>query len=1044
MLKWFAEHPTAANLLMMAIILLGLTSLPQLQRETFPRIYNDKVSVQVIYPGASAEEVEEAICRRLEDALEAITDLDELLCEASEGVGRATAVMTEGRDMARFLDDVNASIDAIDDFPDQIETPLIEEMGRTDPVAAIAITGINDPVVLKAYADDVKLRLLASARIANVTIDGFSEHQIRVEIPAQRLRQFGLSLADIATAMANQSISSPVGRLEGPREDILLRIDDQSKTVEQVGEIVVISGHSGATIRLRDIATIEDRFDREERRIEFNGQRAAVLNVSKTQSQDTLDAVGDLKQFIQREHARVPNGIRLSLTQDRASIVQDRLDMILANGAQGLVMVFLILWLFFSFRYSFWVTMGLPISFLGALWVMPQIGFTINMISMVGLLIGIGLLMDDAIVIAENIAARLSRGEKSMQAAIVGVRQVLPGILSSFATTLLVFGSLAFISGEMGQVLRVIPIVLIIVLMVSLVEAFLILPNHLGHSLKHIEAGQDSRFRQRFETSFDYLRDHLFAPTLQRAIDYRYLTLGIVIMLILFAIALPASGKLKFTGFPSTDGDIVEARLLLPQGTPLQRTETIVQHIQQAVWRVNEQLAPQQPDGADLVRNVTIIYGQNPDANETGPHVARIITDLLSAEVRATSIDQFRQAWAREVGEIADIITLTYSEPAHGPGGRQIEIRLVGDDLDQLKGASHQLQQWFNRFDGVIDISDDLRPGKRELRLRLKPNAGTLGVNAAMLSTQLRAAFQGLTVDEFPRGADSYEIDLRLAEQQRMHADDLRQFTITTTDGSQIPLPSIADIIEDRGWARINRIERQRAITITGDVIAGRANAQELFAIAEHEVFADIRNAYPDIVIDLEGQNAGSAKTGQSIVANVLLGLVGVYLLLALQFRGYLAPITVMLVIPSALIGVMFGHVAMGLDLTMPGIVGMASLFGVVINDSILLVVFIREQRALGMEVREAAYHAGVARFRPILLTSITTIAGLTPLLMETSLQAQILIPLATSLAFGLTSATLTALFLVPAVYCILDDFGVLGEIGPDASGDGRNSATET
>jgi HAE1 family hydrophobic/amphiphilic exporter-1 len=1029
MLKWFAEHPTAANLFMAAIMLLGLTSLPGLQRETFPRIQNDKVSVQAIYPGATAEEVEDAICRRFEDALEAITDLDEMLCDASEGIGKATAVMTESRDMARFLDDINAAIDAINDFPAQVEKPVISEIGRTDAVAAIAITGMQDPVVLKAYAEDVKLRLLNNARIANVTIDGFSDHQIRVEIPAERLRQYGLSLADIAAIMANQSVSSPAGRLESVDEDILLRIDDQSKTVQQVGDLVVISGQSGAAIRLRDIASISDRFDRDETRIEFNGQRAAILNVSKTQSQDTLDAVSDLKHFIAQEHRRVPDGILLALTQDRASIVQDRLDMILANGVQGLVMVFLILWLFFSFRYSFWVTMGLPISFLGALWVLPHVGITINMISMVGLLIGIGLLMDDAIVIAENIAARLAKGDNPMHAAVVGVRQVLPGILSSFTTTLLVFGSLAFISGEMGQVLRVIPIVLIIVLTVSLVEAFLILPNHLGHSLKHIEAREDSRFRQGFEAGFAYLRDRLFAPLLQRAIDYRYLTLGIVIMLILLAIALPAGGKLKFTGFPSTDGDIVEARLLLPQGTSLKRSEAIIARIQQAVQRVNAALSPQQPDGADLVRNLTVVYGQNPDANESGPHVARVITDLLSAEVRNTSIDQFREAWAREVGELADVISLTYSEPAHGPGGRQIEIRLVGEDLDQLKESSHRVQAWFNRFDGVIDISDDLRPGKRELRIRLKPSAGTAGINAALVATQVRAAFQGMTIDEFPLGAENYELDLRLAEGDRMHIDDLMQFSITTADGSQVPLPNIADIIEDRGWARINRVERQRAVTITGDVIPGRANAQELFGIAQNEVFAEIQRDFPGVKIELEGQNQSTAKTGQSIVRNVLMGLVGVYILLALQFRGYLAPITVMLVIPSALIGMMFGHWAMGLDLTMPGIVGMASLFGVVVNDSILLVVFIREEQAQGIGVRQAAFQAGIERFRPILLTSITTIAGLTPLLTETSLQAQILIPLATSLAFGLTSATITALFLVPAVYCILDDMGVVGEV---------------
>lgn len=1029
MIKWYTQHPTAANLTMLAVIILGLISIPELQRETFPRISNDKVSIQVIYPGSTAEDVEDAICRRLEDSLESISDLDEMICEASEGYGKATAVMIEGSKMERFLDDVNAAVDAINDFPDQTESPVVEELGRTDAVVSVAITGPEDPVILKAYAEDVKLRLLADAEIANVDIDGFSDHQIRVEIPAARLRQYSLSLADIAVTMQNQSISTPAGRLESDQEDILLRFDDQRKTVSQVGNLVVISGATGAAIRLRDIATITDRFDRDETRILFNGERAAILNITKTQTQDILKSLGDVKSFIEQENKLASTGIKLALTQDRASVVQDRLDMIMRNGAQGLLAVFAILWLFFSFRYSFWVTMGLPISFLGAMFVIPMAGMTINMITLVGLLIGVGLLMDDAIVIAENIAARLEKGERAMHAAISGVSQVLPGILSSFTTTLLVFGSLAFITGEIGQILRVMPIVLIIVLSVSLIEAFLVLPYHLGHSLQGMEDRKPNRFRVAFEQGFDFFRDRMFMPLLNKAVSYRYMTLGIVIMLIITAIALPASGKLKFVGFPSTDGDIAEARLLLPQGTPLSLTETYVNRIQQAAKNVNKVYAPSQPDQQDLVSNITIIYGQNPDAYETGPHVARVIVDLLSAEVRNTSIDEFSAAWRQEAGDMADVISLKYTEPAIGPGGRAIEVRLKGEDLDELKLASHDMQNWFNGYAGVMDVSDDLRPGKRELRVRLKESAGVLGVNANMVSSQIRAAFQGIKIDEFPVGAETYEVDLRLSAADRLSADDLEQLTITGPNGSQIPLPNVAYIDEARGWARINRVDRKRTITVYGDVQREIANSQELLGIAAQDIYLDVQQKYPSVKIDTQGESQNSAKTGKSIIRNVALGMIGVYILLALQFRGYMAPLTVMIVIPTALIGVMFGHYALSLDLTMPSIIGMASLFGVVVNDSILLVVFIREARNMGVETYKAAKEAGRARFRPILLTSITTIAGLTPLLTETSLQAQILIPMAAALAFGLTSATLTALFLVPSLYCILDDFGLLGQL---------------
>ena len=1029
MIAWFARHPTAANLFMAAIMILGVVALPGLQRETFPEIQNDKVEIRVVYKGATTDEVEDAICRRLEDALDGISDIDETRCEAREGLGIATAVMREGARMTRFLDDVKSEVDAIDDFPEQAELPVVEELGRTDAVVSIAITGPEDPVVLKAYAEDVKSRLQTLRQFSTVTIKGFSTHQIRIEVDAPTLRRYGLSAADVANALQRQSVGSPIGELLGEQENVLLRFDDQRKTSAEFEDLVIISGDTGAAIRLGEIATISDRFDRDEEKVLFNGRRAAILDITKTRAQDILTAYAAVSDFVAAENRRVPSGVRLTLTQDRSSIVSDRLNMLTRNGVQGLIAVFLVLWLFFSFRYSFWVTMGLPVSFLGALFVLPMLGVTINMISMVGLLIGVGLLMDDAIVIAENIASRLNKGDAPLQAAIIGATQVLPGIASSFATTLLVFGSLAFITGEIGQILRILPIVLIVVITVSLIEAFLILPSHLGHSLVHMRKSKPSRFRSAFERGFANFRDHRFAAVLDKSIEYRYLTLGLVLMLMLFAIAMPVGGKLKFTGFPDIEGDVVEARVLLPQGTPLARTEGIVQHLQAAVWAINEELKAQQPEGQDLVQNLTVIFGENPDAYETGPHVARVVVDLLSAEVRNTGLDDFRNRWRDRAGSMPDVIALKFSEPAIGPGGRAIDIRLIGTDLDEIKAAALELKTWFSDFDGVIDLADDLRPGKREYRLYLKDGAGVIGLDAHNVADQVRAAFQGFKTDEFPLGPETYEVELRMASGDRNDISDLEQMTVVGPENKLIPLPEVARVEEARGWARINRIDGRRTVTIQGDVDRARANAQEVLNAAKSDIFPELLERHPSVRIDIQGQSDESAKTGGSIVRNVLLGMIGVYMLLALQFRGYLAPITVMSVMPTALIGVVFGHMALGLDLTLPSIVGMASLFGVVVNDSILLVVFIRDERAAGIPVRKAARHAAIARFRPILLTSVTTVAGLTPLLLEKSLQAQILIPLAASLAFGLMSATLIALFLVPAIYCILDDFNALGEI---------------
>ncbi|MCB1743925.1 MAG: efflux RND transporter permease subunit, partial [Gammaproteobacteria bacterium] len=566
-------------------------------------------------------------------------------------------------------------------------------------------------------------------------------------------------------------------------------------------------------------------------------------------------------------------------------------------------------------------------------------------------------------------AARLEKGDTAMQAAIEGTRQVLPGVLSSFATTLLVFGSLSFITGEVGQILRIMPVVLILVLTISLIEAFLILPHHLGHSLRHERREQTSRVRAGFERGFTRVRDNGFGPLLDRAIEYRYLTVGIALMLLMWAIAMPVGGKLKFNGFPDVDGDVIEARVLLPQGTPLVRTEGIVDRLQQTARQVADELQPLQPEGQTLVRNITVIHGENPDAFENGAHVARVIVDLLGAEVRRTSIDEFRSRWRNAVGEMPDVIALTFAEPTIKPGGRAIDLRLIGSDLEQLKAAALDLSTWLKRYAGVVDLADDLRPGKREYRLRLKDDAGVLGIDASGLADQMRAAMQGYQIDEFPRGTEMYEVDLRLAASDRYDVSDLEQLSIVGPNRALIPLPMVAEIEETRGWARINRIDGRRTVTVQGDVDTRLANAEEILRQAKAEFFPQLADRYPGVQVEVQGSSKDSAATGGSILRNLVLGLIGVYMLLALQFRGYLAPIMVMVVIPTALVGVVFGHMAMGLDLTLPSMIGMASLFGVVVNDSILLVVFIRQALADGSSVTEAARAAGRARFRPILLT---------------------------------------------------------------------------
>lgn len=1010
---------------MLFLAVLGLSALPSLQRETFPDFAAQKLQITVAYPGASAEDVEEAVCQRLEDAIDGISDVAEMTCEAREGVSISVVEMEEGGDLARFMDDVKTEVDAISSFPEQTELPVIKELGRTDQVVSIAITGPMSVSDLKAYAEQVKEKMQQLPEVSQIDVAGFSDHQLRIEVPTLALRQYGLNMSDIANSVARQGIDLPSGSLETNDQDLLIRFTDLRRTPEELADLIIISANSGSEIRLGNIATISDQFELDEDKILFNDQRAAVLQVIKNKQQDTLVVMDAVSRFLEKQRPMAPAGVEYFVTQDKSSIVRDRLGLLLKNGAQGLILVFLTMWLFFQGRFAFWVAMGLPISFLGALYFMSILGLSINMITMVALLIAIGLLMDDAIVISENIATHLRKGKNSMEAAIAGTRQVAPGVVASFLTTVAVFGPLAFLAGNMGKVLQFVPMVLILVIAVSLIEAFLILPHHLAHSLKHHEK-DTTRFRQAFDSRLVNFRDHTLGRMADLAVRQRYWFIGAIIALFLLSIGMLVGGKLKFQAFPDVEGDIIEARILLPQGTPLWRTEEVVTRITDGIKNVDKAFTPQQPDKQHLVRNVQVRFNKNLDANETGPHVATVTVDLLTAEKRAGNLDDVINRWREEVGEIPDLIALNFKEPTIGPGGIPLEIRLKGTKLDQLKQASLELQEWLSRYKGVFDLSDDLRPGKPELRLRLRDGALALGLDASTIANQLRAAFYGTTTSEIQVGPEAYEIDVRLADRDRATLTDVEGFRITTTNGDQVPLSAVAIVEQDRGYARIQRVNGVRTVTITGDMDTRLANAREVIEHTKQAFLPDLLNRYPDVSTSIEGESKETNKTAASMLRGFSIGLVGIFILLSFQFRSYVEPFVIMMVIPLALIGVIWGHLLMGLSLTMPGIIGFASLSGIVVNDSILLVEFLKLRVREGHPVVEAAKLASRERFRAVLLTSVTTIAGLTPLLLEKSMQAQILIPLATSIVFGLLTTTVLVLLVVPAMFSILDDFGVL------------------
>ena len=1024
-LRYFADHPTAANLLMLIALFFGFISVGDLRRETFPDFAATKVEVSVVYPGASAEEIEEAVSQRIEQAVRDVNDVIEIKSESRENMGRVEVEMRDGGDISRFLNEIKTEVEAIDDFPSETEVPIIRELGRTDSVVSIAVSGPMSVPDLKLYCEQIKDRLLLLPDISLVEILGFSEHQIRIQVPAATLMQYGLSIADITDAVARQNVDLPAGVLETPDSDIMIRYQDERRSLHGYEDLRVVSASTGEEVRLGEIATVRDVFENEEEKILFNGERAGLIKIQKLKTEDSLDIMAVVRDFLVKERQSAPPGVHFSLTQDRTEIVKDRLTMLSRNALQGLILVFAVLWLFFNFRLSFWVAMGLPVSFMATFFVMKALGLSINMLTMVALLLALGLLMDDAIVISENVMTQLTRGKDALDASVDGTAQVTLGVFSSYVTTMVVFGSIPLLlEGEMGKVLWVLPVVLLVTLTVSLVEAFFILPNHLAHSLKHFDPKKRNRFRAAFERGFEYVRHHVLGRAVDLAVHWRYLFLGLLLAAFMISIGMIAGGRLKVIGFPEIDGDVLEARILTPQGTPLSEMERIVSRVVGAVKQVDAGLTPQQPGGQALVQNIMVQYGQNRDAYETGPHVATVFVDLLKAEIRTVNLDTITARWRNAVGTIPGVINITYKEPVIGPGGLPIDIRLQGEDLGQLKEASLDLLGWLRRYEGVFDLQDDLRPGKPEVRVRLKPGALARGLDAATIARQLRTAYFGGTANEIQVGSESYEIDVQLADADQDSLADLEQFHVTDREGRLYPLGEVAYLEQGRGIARIQRVDGQRTVSVQGDLDPKIANSNEILQDTVKRFLPGLLERHPGVTYSLEGQQKETGKTGRSMMKAFMLGIFGVFVLLSFQLESYLEALVVMIAIPFSLAGVIWGHIGMGLDISTVSLMGFVSLAGVVINDSILLVEFIRIGVEEGHGEVEAAKKASRLRFRAVLLTSLTTIAGLTPLLFEKSLQAQVLVPLVTSLVFGLIASTLLVLIVIPCLYSVLADFG--------------------
>ena len=1022
MITFFARHPTAANLLMILMVAAGLLAVGGIRRETFPDAQPTEVEISVLYPGATPEDVDDAIIQRLEEELEAVQYLKEIRSVAQTNRGTVTLEMTDGGSYTAFRNEIENAVSTIDDFPTDAEPPIIKRLNTRDPVLDVLVQSQLPAKEMQAYCRDLKDRMLASGDVSEIVISGFSDHVLRVEVSPEALQRHGLSPTAIANAISRQSIDLPAGKVESS-EDTLVRVQEERKTPDDLGSLVVSGTRDGAEVLLSDVATIVSDFELPEDRVTVSGERGAILKIRKAKTDDTLAVANYVQSFLAKERTANPQ-VQLTVLNDMSVLVQDRISLLLRNGWQGCILVFLTMWLFFNARLSFWVVISLPVSFLAAFSLVPSLGLTINMLTMVGLLMAIGLLMDDGIVIAENIARRCDQGEPAMTAAVEGVREVGGGVFSSFLTTCSVLGPLMFLSGDLGRILRVLPMMLLLVLATSLIEAFMILPSHLGHSLAHAAAKPRNSARRFVDRQIEHGRQWV-GTAVRHTIAWRYLTTGVVLMIFLLSVGLIVGGWVRGQVFPDLEGDTIVARVLMRPGTPLARTERVMEQLQATLDATNDEFRPRQPGGQDLVLTSYIRFNENTDAMEFGPHVATLYADLLSNEVRDARIDDIIESWAAKMPPVTDAISLSFDEPSIGPAGRAIEIELSGLDLETLDQISDQIQQHLKTYDGVFNVSDDLRRGQNELLVKLRPGAVGLGISANELARQLRGSFQGLLSDQVQVASEGYDVEVRFAESYRSSLTDLEDYRIVVGGGKTVPLSDVATLEPSRGWSRIGRFNRRRVVNVFGSINTEKTNTIGILTEFENERMPALLETYPGLQIKFRGEAEKGAETGSSLAYAALIGCLGVFVILSFQFRSYIEPLIVMVAIPFAFVGVVWGHWLFGLSLSLPSIMGYASLAGIVVNDSILLMLFLKTERAQGTSAKAAAEQASRIRFRAVTITSLTTIAGLMPLLIERSLQAQVLIPIAISICFGLLASTALVLLVLPPLYVVLDDFGL-------------------
>ena len=1010
-IAWMVNNHVTPNILMLVLLVGGLVMSFQIKKEVFPEFDLDLITVQVAYPGASPAEVEQGIILAVEEAVRGLDGVEEVEATASEGVGRVTVELVEGTDKQKVYQDVQQEIARIRTFPEDAEDPQVSLVARRRGVLDMQLYGEVEEAVLREVVEQVRDRLLQDPDITQIDLLGARDFEIRAEIPEANLRAYGLTLDQVARRIRSSAIEIPGGSIRTAAGEILMRVDERRDWAREFALIPIVTSPTGTTVALGDIGTVRETFRESNTMATYDGHRSMGLSVFRIGDQTPIGVSEAVREAMAQIEADLPPGIEYAIDNDRSEIYQQRLSLLLRNGMLGLVLVLLILGLFLEFKLAFWVTMGIPISFMGAFLFLPGLGISINMISMFAFIIALGIVVDDAIIAGENIYEYRQRGMSFAEAAVQGARDVMVPITFSILTNLAAFLPLMFVPGMMGKIFAVIPMVVSAVFLISWVESLLILPSHLAHSRTGPESGITAflhRKQQAFSARFTVFVDEVYAPFLDACIRSRYLTTSVGIAILVLTLAYAMSGRMGIVLMPTAESDVSVATAVLPYGSPMTDAEAVRDHMVKAV---NEVTAAH--GGENLVTGVFATIDESK---------VEVVAYLTDPELRPISTSAVTSLWRERVGTVAGLESLRFQADRGGPGsGASLTVELSHRDIEVLDRASTALAEELAQFSQTRDIDDGYTPGKRQLNYKISPEGHGLGLSATDIARQVRNAFYGSEALRQQRGRSEVRVFVSLPKAERTSEYNLEQLLIRTPAGRDVPLRQVADVEEGRAYTSITRREGRRTVSVTANVDPP-SETNQVKTTLEADVMPRMQRDYPGLSWGFQGRQADMSESISSLLLGFVFAMMGIYVLLAIPFRSYAQPLIVMIAIPFGVFGAVVGHFIMGYSMSVISMMGIVALSGVVVNDALVMINYANKQRLGGSEAFQAIHDAGVRRFRPIMLTTMTTFGGLSPMIFETSRQARFMIPMALSLGYGIIFATAITLLLVPCLYMILED----------------------